>query len=140
MIYGVVLLAVAVGMALALVLRSDTELHVLRDRSPLFVQLSDGAIRNGYTIKILNKARQSRSYLLSVQGLPDARLIVVGGEEPSQGATVRLSARPDSVASYRVYVAARSPGAESTVMTFRLVGDANGAAASHVSSFTSPKG
>jgi cytochrome c oxidase accessory protein FixG len=138
-IYAGLLLTVAAVMALALMLRSDTELHVLRDRSPLYVQLSDGAIRNGYTIKILNKARQSRSYLLSIQGLTDARLAVVGDDEPSRGQTVRLSARPDSVATYKVYVAARNPGAESTTLFFRLVGEPRDVTVSHVSSFTSPK-
>ena len=52
------------GAVLALALRSDTELHVLRDRAPLYVMLSDGSVRNGYTLKILNKAREQRSYTL----------------------------------------------------------------------------
>ncbi|MBV8535675.1 MAG: cytochrome c oxidase accessory protein CcoG, partial [Alphaproteobacteria bacterium] len=41
----------------AFALRSTLDLTVLHDRAPLFVMLSDGSIRNGYTIKIVNKTR-----------------------------------------------------------------------------------
>jgi polyferredoxin len=42
------------------------------------VLLSDGATRNGYTVKILNKLHEPREFTLSVRGLPDARLAIVG--------------------------------------------------------------
>jgi len=48
------------------------------DRAPQFVALTDGRIRNAYTFKILNKARQPRSFALSVAGIDDARLDVIG--------------------------------------------------------------
>jgi polyferredoxin len=35
------------------------DLKVLHDRQPLFVQLSDGSIRNKYELKIMNKTHQS---------------------------------------------------------------------------------
>ena len=43
-------------------LRAALDLNVLHDRNPLFVTLSDGSIRNGYTLKILNKAREPQVY------------------------------------------------------------------------------
>jgi polyferredoxin len=126
-------------MVAALALRGDTELHVLRDRAPLFVTLSDGSIRNGYTIKILNKARADRDYVLTVDGLPGAALTVVGAATQAPAARVSLVARPDSVATYRVYVAAPKAAQDSLAIAFRLSGVARGAAASQASSFVSPK-
>ena len=139
MIYLAIMVVVAVVMVAALALRGDTELHVLRDRAPLFVTLSDGSIRNGYTIKILNKARADRDYVLTVDGLPGAALTVVGAATQAPAARVSLVARPDSVATYRVYVAAPKAAQDSLAIAFRLSGVARGAAASQASSFVSPK-
>ena len=60
-------------MLTALMLRSDLDVNVLHDRNPLYVQLSDGGIRNGYTIKMLNKAYAPRDFRLAAKGLPGAR-------------------------------------------------------------------
>ena len=139
MIYLAIMVVVAAVMVTALALRGDTELHVLRDRAPLFVTLSDGSIRNGYTIKILNKARADRDYTLTVDGLAGAALTVVGAATHAPAARVSLVARPDSVATYRVYVAAPKAAQDSVAITFRLSGAARGAAASQASSFVSPK-
>ena len=39
---------------------APVELNVLHDRQPLFVQLSDGSIRNKYEIKLLNKTHKDQ--------------------------------------------------------------------------------
>ena len=50
----------ALIMLAALLNRSTLEINVLHDRNPPFVLLSDGGIRNGYTVKILNKLHEPR--------------------------------------------------------------------------------
>ena len=35
--------------------RSTVDVNILPDRNPLFVTMSDGSIRNGYTIRVMNK-------------------------------------------------------------------------------------
>jgi len=57
---------------------------VLHERNPLFVQLSDGGVRNDYTVRILNKGAQ-RSFALEVSGLPGATIRVAGIEAASDG-------------------------------------------------------
>jgi len=52
----------------------------MRDRNPLFIQLSDGGIRNRYTVKILNKLYEPRTFALSTAGLANAQLELVGFE------------------------------------------------------------
>ncbi|NOX93886.1 MAG: cytochrome c oxidase accessory protein CcoG, partial [Alphaproteobacteria bacterium] len=50
-VYALVLGLIAALMAYGLSSRATMELNVLRDRTPPFVQLSDGSIRNAYTVK-----------------------------------------------------------------------------------------
>ena len=129
LMYLALLIAVSVAIVYGLWSRPVLETNVLRDRNPLFVQLSDGSIRNGYTFKILNKRREEQAYLLEIDGLPGASMSVVGGR--GEGSVVNLLAAPDSVTSYHIYV--RVPRdklmGEKTPFTFRLsqvpaVGDA----------------
>jgi cytochrome c oxidase accessory protein FixG len=102
LIYAGVLTAVAAVMAAGLALRSTVELTVLRDRSPLFVTLADGAIRNAYTVKVLNKSREAETYTLKVDG-PPARLAIVGdGEVGADGASATVEVKPDAVGTFRV--------------------------------------
>ena len=140
MIYLGVLSLVAAVMLLALATRSVTDLSVLRDRAPVYVLLSDGSVRNAYTLKIVNKTHEARVFTLSLDGLAAATLAAVGTEDVT-GATIPLSAAPDSVASHRVYVTA-PPGAvlpESTTVTFRLIDAAGREAARAESVFLAPR-
>ena len=56
MLYATAMAIVGVIMLTALMLRPELDVNVLHDRNPLYVRLSDGGLRNGYTVKILNKA------------------------------------------------------------------------------------
>jgi cytochrome c oxidase accessory protein FixG len=68
-------------MLVALLYRSTLDINVLHDRNPPYVRLSDGSVRNGYTVKILNKRHQPREFTLAARGLPGASLMVVGVED-----------------------------------------------------------
>ena len=110
-VYAAIILVLSVAVLIALSLRSPVDVNVLHDRNPLFVTLSDGSIRNGYTVKILNKSHAPQLYDLILEGLARATLSVVG--QQAEGARrVELLANPDSVTSYRVFVTA--PRAEVT--------------------------
>lgn len=109
-------------MLYSLINRSDLDINVLRDRNPLFTELSDGRIRNGFTFKILNKAPEQRTLMLSVQGLPGARLKVVGSEDVGESVTPYFTVKPDRVHSFRLFLSAPRdalPG-ESTDVRFVL--------------------
>lgn len=54
--------------------REDTEAAVLQVRQPLFTELSDGSVRNRYTIHIVNKTEQEQAYKLSVRGIPETAM------------------------------------------------------------------
>ena len=76
------------------------DVNVVSDRNPLFVQLKDGGVRNGYTVRLLNKTHETRTFALRVEGLPGAKLAVVGMDngQPS------IDVQPDDVRSVKLYV------------------------------------
>ena len=117
-IYVVILAAIATSFLAVVTSRSDLDVNVLHDRNPLFVKLSDGGIRNGYTLKILNKAREPRRFDLTLEQ-PQAGALQVVGLDDAGGAGVVLEALPDSVATYQVYV--RLPAAEGAQATQPLI-------------------
>jgi cytochrome c oxidase accessory protein FixG len=83
------LIAVVFGiMAWAWISRSVLDINVLHDRQPLYVQLSDGGLRNGYMVKILNKLQQQRSFKLSTEDLPGAKLAIIGINDASENIDV----------------------------------------------------
>ncbi len=135
---GVMALVVAV-MVVSLATRSRLEINVLRDRAPLFVRLSDGGIRNGYTYKVLNMERDPKTYTLSVTGIDGATLSVIGYAADGSRAA-ELPVRPDDVGSFRVFVRAdRSAlSGKSTDMTFVLTDTATGESHGHDTVFVGP--
>jgi cytochrome c oxidase accessory protein FixG len=137
-IYAGLLAAAGLVMIAALAMRSTLDINVLRDRSPLFVTLSDGSIRNGYTFKILNKSRVERDFELGFDGPAGAELAVVGIER-SQG-PARFHARRDTVETYRLYVKApRQALPEATVPVRFLLRDlSDGESAAYDSVFVGP--
>jgi cytochrome c oxidase accessory protein FixG len=104
-IYACVLVLVGAIMLAALLLRSHIDVTVLHERNPLFVSMSGGDIRNGYTIRVLNKTHEPRTYDLSIKGLSAYRVNAVGLDRTgSQTDTLTVSAPADGVVSYRMYV------------------------------------
>ncbi|AWK87714.1 cytochrome c oxidase accessory protein CcoG [Azospirillum thermophilum] len=102
-IYSLILLVVGGAMVAGLVFKPALDVNILRDRAPLFVQLSNGDLQNAYTIKILNMTREPRDYRLEFTGLAGASLSVAGAEGAA-GQTATVHADPDSVATHRILV------------------------------------
>lgn len=103
--YAVMLALVAGLMTYGLLTRSVVEINVQRDRAPMFVTLSNGDIRNGYTFKILNMINEGRTYRLGVKDLDDAQITVIGiAEKPVDEVTLHVG--PDQVGTFRVFVRA----------------------------------
>ena len=116
-LYTLLFVLVAGLMLWSLAFRATFDINVLHDRNPLFVSLSDGSIRNGYTVKILNKTQEGRSYLLGVEGIEATGLTIVGQEGSSTGSAI-LEAAADSVASYRLYLKLPRDAVTADHMTF----------------------
>jgi cytochrome c oxidase accessory protein FixG len=96
--------AVGIVLVYALLTRDRLELNVLHDRNPQFVVLSDGSIRNGYTLKLLNMVPRQRSVRLSLAGdLPEASMSLLGSDR-SDGLSFDIDLEPDRLKTIRVFV------------------------------------
>ncbi|WP_019615282.1 cytochrome c oxidase accessory protein CcoG [Psychromonas ossibalaenae] len=73
--YGLMLGIMVVMFAVNIFNLSSAEMEILRDRTALYRENSEGLIENTYTLKILNKTLNPQTYDLSISGLPDAQLI-----------------------------------------------------------------
>ena len=114
-LYAVSIPVVGAIMLASLLSRQDTEITVLHDRNPLYVQLSDGSFRNGYTVKIQNKRYEARQFRILAEGLPGASLSAMGGSHDD------ISVGPDRIRTLRVYVAAPLSATPEAVTEFEIV-------------------
>jgi cytochrome c oxidase accessory protein FixG len=103
-LYAGAIALVSLIMLVALLTRSDFGVSVLHDRNPLFVRLSDGGVRNGYEVKLLNKQYIPRDFKVEVTGLPGSTVRMVGHEN---GIVV---VPPDQLQSVKLYVALDKEG------------------------------
>ncbi len=77
-LYGAVLAAVALVMLFSFTTRRTVDLDVLRDRNPDFVTLANGDVRNGYTLKVMNRVGQARTLSLNIAGLSLREVNIIG--------------------------------------------------------------
>ena len=77
-IYAVLLVGISGLMLTGLINRSMLDINILRDRQPNFVTLSDGSIRNGYTLKVMNKETETRFLEVGTTGLPSPDIRIAG--------------------------------------------------------------
>jgi polyferredoxin len=87
----------------ALLTRHRLEINVLHDRNPQFVTLSDGSIRNGFTLKLLNMIPEPRNFVLSIEDLPGATMSIVGIDQPLERTAV-ITVEPDKLKALKVFV------------------------------------
>ena len=131
MLYFGIWALVGIGMLIALGSRDRLELNVLHDRNPLHVTLSDGSIRNGYTVKLLNMIPEPRTIFLSLEGLPGATMSVTGIDQPD-GTSFAIPVDPDRVRSIKVYVRQPPDHVEPGRTAFRLIAEDKGSNESDV--------
>ena len=115
--YGGIIALVGCLMLYSLFTRSPLEVNVIHDRNPLFVKLSDGSIRNGYTISILNKNHMDTTYALSIEGLQTPAIRVQSNTDIPHDA---LPVFADSAGHFRVFVTAAKQDGYRNEIAFRI--------------------
>jgi cytochrome c oxidase accessory protein FixG len=106
-LYAVLMVLIGALMFYQLTHRSTLQLDVIRDRSPAFVRLADGSVRNDYTLKLINMAPRARTLVIRLSGLDGAHL--VGADLAAvEGGGLSAVASGDSVTTVRVHVVAPS--------------------------------
>jgi len=138
-LYSAAMALVAAIMLWAWLNRTVLEINVLHDRQPLYVELTDGGLRNGYTVKILNKLHQKRTFQLSTEGLEDAGLSIVGFTDSAAGIDVVT----DNLRALKVHVTIPKDERDdlkgaSTPFQFVITDLADGSRTYHEATFMGP--
>jgi cytochrome c oxidase accessory protein FixG len=139
LLYGGMFVLVLAISLFGLSRKTVLEVNVVPDRNPLFVQLSDGSIRDGYTLKLINKRHEAREFAVSVEGIPEASLRFIG----SQNAGDLIEVKPGELRAVKVYVTAPESSARaidaSATLTFVVRDKPAGTEARHITSFRGPE-
>jgi polyferredoxin len=98
--YSAVLLIASAVILFNLSFRSKLELNIIADRNPIFVMLSDGRIRDGYTVKIFNKTHQDKTYTVKISGIENLSVKTEGLDLNN------LRVASNEIADFRIYVSA----------------------------------
>jgi cytochrome c oxidase accessory protein FixG len=104
----------SIGLAMLFTLgqRTRLDLAVQQDRNPVYVRLSDGSIRNNYTLKIRNMETRPREISVSVSELADAQMWTADGSRETASQSINVNVASDSVTKVRLFVVAPSSGPE----------------------------
>ena len=110
LVYSVIWCSIGLAMLFTLGSRSRIEVNALQERNPVYVRLSDGHIRNAYTVKVRNMEDRPREMELSIDGLPGAVMWTETGSRESAGRSVRRLVDADRVGKLRIFVIAPAEG------------------------------
>ena len=99
--YSLILMITVSVLVRGLLFKSTLEVDATPDRNPLFVKLSDGSVRNGYTLKIMNKTHDLRVFELIVVSPPEAIIRVQSYDENMSHEFLRVNR--DSAANFKIY-------------------------------------
>jgi cytochrome c oxidase accessory protein FixG len=138
LLYASVFAAMGLGLLATLLARDRLGLNVLHDRNPQFVVLSDGSIRNGYTIKVLNMVPQNRTMELTLEGLPGATMVSEPAAQP-EGRSINLEIEPDRTHPIKVFVTLPKADAGKTAFGFLLTDKTLGESESYQAVFNAPE-
>lgn len=98
--------SIGFAMLFALGVRNHVGLSVSPDRNPPYILMSDGSVRNSYTLKLRNMESRPREMEIAVEGLPGA---LMWTDTIGRGDAARIQVKTvpaDQVLSVRAYVVA----------------------------------
>ncbi len=99
--YATIILVVSFIMLRDLIAKPTLEVTAIPDRNPLFVKLSDGSIRNGYTLKISNKTHGDKVFSFKLLEPQEAEIKVQSYEGVD---AEHLPVKAEEVHNFKIYV------------------------------------
>ncbi|MBD3729616.1 MAG: cytochrome c oxidase accessory protein CcoG [Sphingomonadales bacterium] len=97
-----------IGVALLFLLgnRSHTDISVAPDRNPPFMLMSDGSVRNAYTVKLRNMESRPREMRVTIAGIPGAKMWTDDMDRAAAAETLVREVPADQTLPLRIYVVA----------------------------------
>jgi len=138
-VYSTMWITVGFLMLAGLAMRERLDINVVADRNPLFVTLSDGSIRNGYTIKILNMEQRPRVFNLAIKGMPEATMTLADGGL-AQAGSFDIEVEADKLRGVKAYVSLPKQyvNADAIRFSFVLTSKEDSASSEHGAIFHGP--
>ena len=111
--------SIGFAMLFALGVRNHVGLSVSPDRNPPYILMSDGSVRNSYTLKLRNMESRPREMEIAIEGLPGALMWTdtIGRDDAARTQIKTVPA--DQVLSVRAYVVAPE-GTSTQDFSFRV--------------------
>ncbi|MET1756142.1 cytochrome c oxidase accessory protein CcoG [Novosphingobium sp. RD2P27] len=138
LIYFGVWCTIGLGLLFALGVRQHIDISAAKDRNPPYMLLSDGSIRNAFTIKLRNMESRPREMEIGLAGVPTA--VMWSDDMPRSQAdrTLRRTVPADQASALRIYVTA-PPGTQAQDFAFTVRAlDAEGGSDAHQTHFDVP--
>ena len=135
LLYSAVIVAVGALMVWALATRAVTGINVIHDRNPEYVVLSDGGVRNAYTLRILNKHTDARTFVITTD-LAGATLEVVGADTVDGQQAAKVG--PDQARELRAIVSLDHTAGDTQPIRFTITDQADGGTVSATDNFRGP--
>jgi cytochrome c oxidase accessory protein FixG len=138
LLYAAVIAIAGAVMLYALATRTTESISVIHDRNPVFVRLSDGSLRNGYTVRIVNKQLVAREFALDILELANVSYEFIGVPGSADGRRI-VEVGPDQTREVRVLVTSRNTSMpHSTHIVFQITDVATGLQAQTTDHFRAP--
>ena len=144
LIYFGVWCAIGAALLFALGVRRHIDISADRDRNPPFMLMSDGAVRNAYTVKLRNMESRPREMEIGLDGLDGAVMWSDDMARAQAGRTLRRKIAADQAEPIRVYVVvpkgAQAQDFSFTVRALDAEGDSDAGRDTHQTRFDAPGG
>ncbi len=115
-IYGTLLFLLTAGAVTGISLRSEVNMEVLADRNVMYREVDFQTLENVYSVRILNKRMEARSFRLEISGLEGAEVI-------THPETIRLGPGGTDNINARVRVPRDAVSGPGNPIEFRLVAE-----------------
>lgn len=119
-IYSAIMAIAALALLYVLSTRGLVEVNVLHNRNPVFILLSDGSIRNGYVVKILNKKLEAQEFTIRAEGIAGLEMQVAGAETGAQKEVV-LTVPANGLEAIRLFLRAKASDLKVEQNPFRFI-------------------
>jgi cytochrome c oxidase accessory protein FixG len=119
--------------------RSLVGLAVVHERTPLFVTLRDGSIRNAYTLRLANKRPDTVPFIVSVRGPDGLQIDLPDAQANGDGRSI-IEVEPDATRETRLFVTVprAAAGQKSQLIWIKVQDPATGEAVEVRDNFFAP--
>lgn len=112
LIYLAIWSALGLGLLFMLGTRKHIDLAVQKDRNPPYMLMSNGEVRNAWTLKLKNMENRPRPMTVTIDGLPGAVMWTDSMSREQAGRTLTMQVPADTTLPVRAYVVAPAGTAE----------------------------